>query len=99
MARTPIVGGSRDGTEFVCACKGECTCEMFWCGIGDCLHTIRDGYLLWQVYQKVDGAFRAGHITKETAILKDVCPRCDRPMPEGTEICRNCGARMKNPFE
>lgn len=95
MARTPIIGGVRDGTDFVCTCLDVCTCESFGCGYEN--HAL-DGYFLWQMYRKVDGVFKPSHIKKETMKgPSGMCPRCDRFMPDGTKNCLNCGAEM-DPF-
>ena len=93
MARTPIDGGPRNGTEYCCPCRGECVCEVFGHGAPGG-NKIRDGYVLWQMYRKVGGVFRPSHIKKQVMILEDTCPRCDRPMPKGTTTCLNCGACM-----
>ncbi len=98
MAVTPIIGGPRDGTDYQCACAGDCDCDVFGCGARDG-NQIMDGYVLWQMYRKVGGAFRPSHIMKQTMILEDVCPRCDRPMPPKTNNCKNCGACMGVSFD
>jgi hypothetical protein len=57
-------------------------------------NNIQDGYVLWQMYKKVDGVYVTSHVKKETMIVEGQCPRCDRIMPEGTKRCLNCGALM-----
>ena len=96
MARTPIIGGCRDGTEFLCTCGGECDCESFGCCLSN---NIADGFLLWQMYAKVDGAFRPSHVKKQVMISNGVCPRCGLFMGSEVEICNNCGARMNFELE
>ena len=94
MAKTEIVGGPRDGTYYHCACpQGACECDVFGCGAENG-NRIRDGYILLQQYRRVGGVFQPDCITKQVMIVEDGCPRCDRPMPKGTEWCLNCGACM-----
>ncbi len=98
MATTPVISGPLAGHDHVCTCDITCNCETFTAGAENGNH-IRDGYILWQVYRQVCGAFVADHVRKQTMILRDTCPRCDRPMPSKTEQCLNCGADMHNDLE
>jgi len=98
MASTPIASGPLAGTAYQCQCVDECQCDTFTAGAADG-NRVFDGFVLWQVYRKVGGVFVAGHVKKEVVILRDICPRCDRPMPSETVNCLNCGADMHNIFE
>ena len=94
MARTKIIGGPRDGDEILCSCSGDCKCERFGHGAPNG-NKILDGYIEWLIYRKEDGCWVPDRIERQTMVVATgSCPRCMRPMPDGTVYCKNCGAEM-----
>ena len=93
MTRTKIVGGPRDGDEIICACVGECVCKSFGHGAPNGNH-IQDGYVEWLMYRRENGRWVPDRIERQMMVCSDLCPRCGRPMPNGTVNCKNCGAEM-----
>ena len=93
MAWTKISGGPRDGDAILCACEGECHCESFGHGAPNG-NKILDGYVEWLMYRKENGCWVPDHIERQTMVITGSCPRCSRPMPDGTVYCLNCGAEM-----
>lgn len=93
MARTWLKGGPRDGDEILCPCVDVCSCESFGHGAPNGNH-IMDGYVEWLMYRREGAHWIPDHIKREVMIVKGVCPRCCRPMPQGTVYCKNCGAEM-----
>ena len=98
MAVTKIVGGPRDGDTVVCACLDACKCESFGHGAPNG-NKIRDGFIEWLMYRRENGCWVPDRIERQTMIVTNTCPRCDRPMPDGTRYCLNCGAEMDPSIE
>lgn len=93
MARTRLKGGPRDGDEIVCPCIGACQCTTFGHGMSN-IETIDDGYIENLMYRRDGDCWVPDHIERVTMVVRNVCPRCNRPMPAGTVNCKNCGAEM-----
>ena len=98
MALTKIVGGPRDGDTILCPCPDVCTCESFGHGAPNG-NKIRDGYTEWLMYRRDNGAWTPDRIERKTMVVTGLCPRCDRPMPDETKYCLNCGAEMDPSIE
>ena len=91
--RLPLIGGPRDG-EFVNCCPEEnCDCQKFGHGAPNG-NRIMDGYVEWLVYRRTEAGWVPDGIERQTMVCGGLCPRCNRPMPNGTVYCKNCGAEM-----
>ena len=92
MSKLLVIDGPRKGDYVNCCSKAVCECN-YW---GHCLfpRTIRDGYTETLIYRREGDHWIPHRVNRETCILKDYCPSCDRPMPPKTAFCLNCGTDM-----
>ena len=91
--RLPLIGGPRDGDVVNCCGQPACDCQTFGHGASGS-STIMDGYIEWQMYRRTERGWVPDRIERQTMIVSGNCPQCQRPMPDGTIYCRNCGAEM-----
>ena len=89
--KLPLIGGPRDGDLVECCGEPACDCQTFGHGARN---AIMDGYIEWQMYRRTERGWVPDHIKRETMVGLNGCPRCQRPMPNGTKYCKNCGAEM-----
>ena len=61
-----------------------------------CVVTINSGIATVRCVPEVDEqrGWVPDRIQRQTMVVSGSCPRCSRPMPDGTVNCKNCGAEM-----
>lgn len=91
--RLQLIGGPRDGDWVHCCMDESCECETWGHGSpnGD---KIMDGYVEYLMYRRDKGGWVPDKIERKTMVVTGLCPRCQRPMPDETVYCKNCGAEM-----
>lgn len=89
--RLQLIGGPRDGDVVTCCSVDDCDCKEWGHGANN---KILDGYIEWQMYRRERGGWVPDRIQRQTMVVAGCCPRCSRPMPNGTVYCKNCGAEM-----
>jgi hypothetical protein len=89
--RLELIGGPRDGDFVHCCIEPVCECQTFGHGANN---KIDDGYIEWLMYRRERGGWVPDRIQRQTMVGTRSCPRCSRPMPDGTVNCKNCGAEM-----
>lgn len=97
MANLQLIGGPRDGDWVNCCGSLECNCQTFGHGAPNG-NKIMDGYVEFLMYRRTNRGWEPSHTERKTMICRDTCPRCNRPMPNKTTYCKNCGAEM-NPLD
>ena len=89
--RLELIGGPRDGDFVHCCIEPVCECQTFGHGANN---KIADGYIELLMYRRECGGWVPDRIQRQTMCGTGSCPRCSRPMPDGTVNCKNCGAEM-----
>lgn len=92
MARLLIVSGPREGDYVNCCDKPVCCCN-YW-GHLVAGSSIKDGFTETLIYRRIVDKLIPYRTHRETCIVKDTCPKCERPMPPKTKYCLNCGTDM-----